>query len=245
MLGVGGGLFATPLLHFGCGLRLRRAVATSLVLVFATAFSATVTELFHAEPALSLPALLWLVPSGLVGAQAGFALSRRVSGRKLRAIFVVVLLVAAYRVLWAARPEVEPAAGALDLSLAAGLRVAAVGFGGGLVAPLLGIGGGLLVVPGLLLTVPELGYLGARACSMALASVTSLRSVWLCSRGGDIDLPRGGWLGFGALVGAVAGVSAVHRPGWAGGARILLGVVLVLVALRMALDLLRSRRPAP
>ncbi len=240
VLGVGGGLFATPLLHYGSKLPLRRAVATSLVLVFATAFSATITELFHAQTSLSGPVLLWLVPSGLLGAQVGYFVSRRIDARGLRAIFVVLLLAAAARILFSERAEDPVAVDAIRVPWTLGLRIAAVGFGGGVVAPLLGIGGGLLVVPGLLLAVPDLGYLVARACSMGLATVTSVRSVWLCSRGGDIDLPRGGWLGSGALVGAVLGVSAVHHPGWAAAARTLLGILLVLVALRMAWDLRRA-----
>jgi hypothetical protein len=51
--GIGGGLFAVPLLHFVRKLELRAAVATALVLVLATSTAATAAEALSPEPRAS------------------------------------------------------------------------------------------------------------------------------------------------------------------------------------------------
>ena len=70
--GLGGGLFAVPLLHYVFKLPLRRAVATGLCLVCATAVSSTTAEFLHEDSALLWEVVLPLVGGALVGAQIGF-----------------------------------------------------------------------------------------------------------------------------------------------------------------------------
>src|SRR5205085_12425805 len=74
------------------------------------------------------------------------------------------------------------------------LVVAAIGFVAGIVAPLLGIGGGLVAVPGLLYLAPDLGFLVARAASVAMSTVTAWQSVWLYRRDGEIKSAAALWL---------------------------------------------------
>ncbi len=240
--GIGGGLFAVPLLHYVLGFPLRRAVATALCLVLTTTVTATVVEAWHADSALDWP-LAGLVAGGaLGGAQLGYALAKRIPGRALRAVFTLVLFAAGARILiFDGRGEdvaVDAAIAFTPLALAAAF---AIGVGGGVLGPLLGIGGGLLMVPALFLIMPELGYLGARATSMAAATVTSGRSLTLFVRDGLVDRRAGLLCACGAFFGAAAGVMLVHRPGWAAYARIGMGAVLILVASRFLFDALRAR----
>jgi len=116
-----------------------------------------------------------------------------------------------------------------------------IGFAGGFLAPLLGIGGGLVVVPSLFLGFPTIGYVEARASSLAMAMVASGWSVRNYLRSGELDLRAILPLAAATAVGAVLGVRAVHLPGWGEIARTSLGAVLLLVAVRFAHDVLRTR----
>lgn len=238
LVGIGGGFFAVPLLHYGARLPLRVAVASALLVVLATSLSSTATELLHPRTALSLEVFAWLAAGGLLGAQLGYTASRLLPARALKAVFAAFLVAAAVRLVLAA-PAAAPTGGAPDLtSWSARATVALVGLGGGFLAPLLGIGGGILVVPALVLACPELGYLGARAAALALAVLTSLRSLALYRHERVVDLPRGLALAAGALLGAVLGTLTVHRPGWDEAARYVLAAVLASVAVRLVRDVL-------
>ena len=242
MCGIGGGLFAVPLLHYGFKLSLRSAVATALCLVFATALSATTTELLHPSNAFvpSLAALL--VAGSLVGAQIGHRIATRLPVQKLKAVFAIVLLLAGARLLLSASGG---AAGELvdGFSPGALVHVTALGIGlvAGIAVPLLGVGGGLVVVPALLFVVPELGYLGARAASLGMATITSARSIFLYRKSGLIEWRRAAWFAAGALGGAVVGVGWVHGEGNAELARQILGGVLCVAGVRFARD---ARKPS-
>jgi len=234
--GIGGGLFAVPILHFARGFPLKRAVGTGLVLVLATALAATLTELSRPHPALTARLVAPLVAGVLVGAPLGFAALQRVQVTLLRRIFVVVLAVASWRVL-AGRGAEAPASAGLDA--AALLVVGLVGLGGGFVAPLVGVGGGLLMVPGLYLLVGGVGFDEARAASLAAAVFAATRSLSMHARAGRVAWRTGIRFGLGALLGAGAGVGALGRWGLVLEARTLLGIVLALVALRFLVDVLR------
>ena len=242
MCGIGGGLFAVPLLHYAFKLSLKSAVATALCLVCATATSATVTELVHPERAL-VPAVVGLLIVGsLVGAQIGHRIATRLPVRKLKIVFVFVLLAAGTRLLLTSSGgSPVSAAGAFQPGPEVLAATLAVGLVAGIAVPLLGVGGGLVVVPALLFVVPELGYLGARAASLGMATVTSARSIFLYRKSGLIQWERAGWFALGALGGAVVGVGWVHGEGHAALARQILGGVLCLSGLRFALDARRAR----
>lgn len=242
LCGIGGGLFAVPVLHYLAGLELRRAVATSLCLVFVLSLVATGVEWSHAESALVPWVVVSLVAGGVLGARVGFRVAQRLRPAWLKAVFAIVLALAAVRVfaLDTFSSSAASADAGLDLGSAAG--VFAIGLGGGFVAPLLGVGGGLIVIPALFLGVPGVDYLEARACSMAMTIVVSSQSAWLYARAGSVDLRLALRLAALTVLGAVGGVLAVHADGWADLARSIMGVILALVALRFALDVLRARR---
>lgn len=239
--GIGGGLFAVPLLHFAFGLALRQAVATSLCLVAANALSSTASELLHADSALQWDVVLLLAGGALVGAQFGYFASKRLDERAVKGLFAVVMVAAGLRL--ALSGDIAAAPAELRSAYDAGGVAAVMGIGllAGAASPLLGIGGGLIVVPGLLLALPELGSLGARAASLGVACVTSLRSLRLYARERAIDLSVAPWFVLGALLGAAVGVQAVHLDGVADvGRRVLAGILLV-TAVRFARDV--ARRP--
>jgi len=243
--GIGGGLFMTPILHYVRKLPLKNAVATSLALVSASATSATTAELLHEDGRLTSDRFLLvgaLVVGSLLGAQAGFAVAKRIDATFLKLIFSVILLISGFRLLFPA----EQAAAVVEGMTVSHLEIAfasVVGFAAGFLAPLLGIGGGLVAVPALFLGVPSLGYLGARACGMAMGACASSRSLWLYAREGLVDKHRAVALACGALIGASVGVQFVHFEGAVVIAKKLMGVTLWVVAARFVFDVYRSRRP--
>ncbi|MFT5291406.1 MAG: putative membrane protein YfcA [Planctomycetota bacterium] len=240
LAGVGGGLLATPLLQHFLKLPLKTAAATSLVLVFATTASATLVELFEAELQLfwwvAWPTILGV----LCGAQIGFRVAQRIRTRPLQVVFVVFLVLSAVRLFFGGGPAAEALESELVLSRQAQILVALVGLAGGFLAPILGIGGGLIMVPGLLLVLPPLGFAGARAGSLAAGAFASLRALTLHARAARVCWPFGLRLGLGALIGAAMGVRVVHLPGLREVGRPLIGAILVFAALRFLRDLLRS-----
>ena len=171
----------------------------------------------------------------------GYLTAKRLPVAMLKAVFCVVLVVVGVRIL-----SMEARSGAVsdDASFAALTYAYAGGVGlfAGYVAPILGIGGGLVSVPALFLGIPPLGYLGARACSLAVGAVASLRSARLYARDGMVDFGLGAWLAAGALAGSAAGVATVHLPGVARYAQWAMGTILFVVAVRFALDVWRGRR---
>ena len=92
LCGIGGGVFAVPILVYGFRLPMQRAVANSLVLVAASTTSATAFESMHPERAFHAPTLFVLVPCALIGTWLGYLVGKRLSTRTLKQVFVALLL---------------------------------------------------------------------------------------------------------------------------------------------------------
>lgn len=242
MCGIGGGLFAVPLLYIGYRLPLRRAVATSLGLVFANATAATLSEALRADSAIDARLAACMIVGALLGARLGYLLGRKLDTRLLRMIFIAVLILSGLRV-WLGDALPAPAADIEQGPWTQGLLSVLIGFAGGVLAPLLGIGGGLIFVPALFIALPGLGFAGARACSMAASVAASMRSLFLyIGEGGIIVWPYLGWLATGAVLGGGGGVWAVHQPGVIEFARFLLVILMYYVALRLGFELRAEKR---
>ena len=244
MCGIGGGLFAVPLLHYVYKLTLKQSVVTSLGLVAATTISATLAEALRDDTALDWRVITCLVAGALIGAQFGFRVARTIDTRKLKIIFVAVLIFVAVRIFQIDSQGFDAPVAASKLQIFDFIKAVMIGFGGGFVSPLLGIGGGLVAVPALLILVPDLGHLGARACSMAMSVATSTRSMVLYYQAGDLDLRRAVNFGGGAAIGAFIGVQLVHITGVVEVAQLMLAGTLLAVAVRFAFDLRKHATPS-
>jgi len=249
LCGIGGGLFAVPLLHFGYRLDLPRAVGTSCALVLASAAGATLAELTRGlgDPVgvLRWGHFLALASGALVGARLGVAASRRIRTRELEWLFAVLLALSAVELL-AGGGAPEGAAGtAGGAPERASWTAFGVGLAGGFVAPLFGIGGGLLLVPGQLWLLPQMGFVAARASSLAAAVVSSAVALALHGRDGRVDRVPAACMVLGAAPGAALGARVVYAPGVAELAQLLLGGILVYLALRFGVAAWRHRRRSP
>jgi len=236
LCGVGGGIFAGPLLH-ARGSTLRRSAATALLVVLATTLTSSVAEVLRPDSELDLAVAVPLALGALFGAGFGFALSQRVDERALKWAFALMLFLGGLRVLF-----FTTALGGASFGPAATVALAlGIGVAGGFLTPL-GIAGGVFMVPALFLCLHSLGFNGARACALAAGAVGATRSFALHARAGNVVFPLGWPLAVGALIGAIGGVIAAHDPILSHGGRILLGIVLLAQAARFLLEL---RQPRP
>ncbi len=233
-----------PLLHYGFKLPLRRAVATGLCLVCATAFASTTAELLHEESALLWELVLPLVAGAIVGAQFGFLLSKRVNERALKGVFTVLLIVIGLKILLSVSVPAAAAEAGRQFGLGVTAGVVGLGLIAGTLSPLLGIGGGLIVVPALLFTMPEIGANGARAAALALACVTSVRSIHLYLKERTVDMSVAPWIALGALSGAAIGVQFAHMPGVSAIGQRVFGLILLVTAVRFGKDAFFAAAPS-
>lgn len=201
--GVGGGILLVPYLAIRRGVPQKIAQATSLVLVSMAAAAGAATYALRGSVEW-LPAA-FVLAGGLAGAVVGAALVQRIHDRRLRALFGVILILAAVRLLW---PTGAPSTSDVPtLTVTGALLYLAAGLGMGVLSALFGIGGGILLVP---ILVAGFGY------GQQLASGTSLVVMAPIALVGAIRLTRPGltrWgegarFGAGAIVGAVIGAVA-------------------------------------
>lgn len=239
--GIGGGIFATPIQHYVCRVPLQRAISISLVLVLVMTVVATAGESLRPDGAIDWSVVGLLLVGSIPGAQLGYAVGSRASVRTLKLAFVVLMVAAALRTATLSSQGGAEQRSDVELAVLEVFLTVAIGLGGGFLAPLLGVGGGILVIPMLFLTIPEMTYLEARACSMAMSIVNAAQSVWLHVRDGRVDFRAAAPYALVAVVGALAGTWLVHLPGWGEVARIALTCVLLFVAVRFALDVRATR----
>jgi len=237
LCGIGGGIFAGPLLHVVRGVPLQRAAATAILVVLPTTLFATGAEALRADSQLLWALALPMALGALLGAQMGFAASKRIDERGLKGLFAVVLALAGGRVLFFSAPLAGMAGPEGGL---AGAWALAIGVAGGFLTPLLGVAGGVLMVPAMFLLMGQ-PFGVARACALAAGAVSGLRSLVLHTGAGNVSYSLGLPLAAGAALGALLGVSAAHQPMLASAGRIGLGIVLLLQAARFLGEL--RRRP--
>jgi hypothetical protein len=107
-----------------------------------------------------------------------------------------------------------------------------IGFAGGVLAGLFGVGGGILFVPTLAFVL-GLTQLHAEASSLLAILPTSVVGTWRQHRYGNVDLRAAAFIGLGAIAGVEGGVALAETlPGDA--LRRLFGVLLLASAAQIA-----------
>lgn len=108
VLGIGGGLFIIPSLNLFLGIKLKTAIAASIVAVIATSLGGgNVYVRNHvADVRLGLLLALATVPGAIIGAK----IATLVNARVLAGVFALVLAVSAYRMFVSGRQKPSPPA---------------------------------------------------------------------------------------------------------------------------------------
>lgn len=235
LLGVGGGIILVPLLVGVVGLDQHRAHATSLAAILVIALTGAIRLGVAGEVDWVVGALVGL--GAITGSTFGSRLMGRMSPRVLRAVFVLVLTVAAVRMLTGG-----------DVGLGAGLEgfpvvvvAVAVGLLAGFAGALAGIGGGVIIVPSLVffLGIEQHTAGGTSLMAIVFTALAATRVNW---RAGRVDLREGFTLGGAGVISALVGSSVALALDASLLTRIFGGFAL-LVAIRMALSLRSAQRP--
>jgi uncharacterized membrane protein YfcA len=223
--GVGGGIIVVPLLTVALGVPLHNAIAVSLLGVIA--ISATASANFLEAGLVSRRIGLTLLVSTALGGIAGGFVAGLVDARLLAALFGVVLIAVALRMLFGREP-VEPETledlGPLEFDATyveprtgeeVAYRVRNFGIGSvvsvfaGMLSGLLGIGGGIVNVPTMnsLMGVP---IRVATTTSTYMLGATAVASSVLYFSRGEVDPALASAVVVGSVIGARLGARLHH-----------------------------------
>ncbi len=229
VIGIGGGVLFVPILVLIFDFDMKNAVGTSLLAVLITSISSATAYIKRKKVLYKLGFILEgaSVPGAILGAQ----FSEYVPSTVLKIMFVLFLFIMAIEILRNSgemhnNSDAEPRykkdslPSALVLSFLAGFLSAS-----------LGIGGGVLKVP-IMIVILELPVHYAIGTSAFMIVITATAGILQHFYYGHIDLFYGGLLGVGALIGAQLGakVSLETKPKKL---RIIFGIIIILIALRM------------
>lgn len=201
LFGVGGGIVLVPGLVVLAGLGQYQAHATSLAAIVVTAPAALVP--FVVEGAVSWPATVALAAGALAGAAGGADVMRRISARRLRMLFGILMVVVAIR-LFLPGTSGSASDGAVALGVLAILGLGITGVATGLLSGLMGVGGGIVLVPAMVLAF-GFGQHLAQGTSLAVIVPTAVMGAWRHSQNGYTHWRTGLTVGAGGVVGGVVG----------------------------------------
>jgi len=230
LLGSGGSILTVPVLHYLVGQPEKLAIGGSLLVVGLIAVAAAMPYAFSRQ--VDWRNVAWFGLPGMAGAWLGATLARWVPGPVQLALFALVMLVAAWRMLRGGvmqRPDHEPRR----------LAVVAGGIGVGALSGLVGVGGGFLIVPALVLLagVPMASAVGTSLAVIALNSFTGFLKYLGVLQQQSLELD---WRVLLTVAGiGVIGSFAGHRLGRRlpqATLRRLFGVFLVVMGLFIAVD---------
>jgi uncharacterized membrane protein YfcA len=232
LLGAGGSILTVPALMFALGVDPKVAIVMAFPIVGGAAFVGAVRQWFLKN--IDLRVALAFGAANMVGAFAGAALARNLSGTFQLALLVVVMTAASITML-TSRPRRE----AVDGAVAQPHRVTAplllLGAAAGVLTGMVGIGGGFILVPVLVF----FGKLSMReATGTSLTVIAMNTGAAYAGYSGVVDVPWmlvfafGGVTAIGVLIGGSFSSripDQVLRRGFGG----MLLVVIVLLSLKL------------
>ncbi|GAB3411561.1 sulfite exporter TauE/SafE family protein [Schumannella luteola] len=234
LFGVGGGIIMVPLLTTIVGFDHRRAAATSLAAIVPTAIAGTASYAAGGQVQLLAAAIIGV--GGIVGAQIGSRLLRRLPLGWLRWLFVALLVVVAVRTLI----EVPSRGGEFAITPPSVIGLVALGLVMGIASGLFGIGGGILVVP-VLIAVFGANDLLAKGTSLAAMILTALSGTIANVRAHLVRPAEGLVLGVAAVASSFGGVALAFGLSPLV-ANILFALLIAFSAVQIVIAALRDRR---
>jgi uncharacterized protein len=227
LTGAGGAIIAVPMLVFGLHLSMAQAGPVGLLAVAIAAATGAVLGLRSGTLRYRAAGLMAL--AGGITSPLGIWSAQRVPNAPLAAVFALVLVIVAARMLlqaWreqqgivvaaAAAPppcRLDPVTGRLRWNSRCAGALGLAGAVAGFLSGLLGVGGGFILVPSLL-AVSDLPMKAVVATSMGVLALVSVVGVASASVGGHMQWQVGWPFAAGALAGMVGGRQfAAHLAG--------------------------------
>ena len=206
LVGGGGSILATPLLLYVVGVGSPHlAIGTGATAVSVAALFNFGTHAKAGHVRWSSAALFAAV--GVGGALAGSTLGKAVDGRKLLALFGVLMVVVGALML---RTRAEDARPRYDARSSA--RCAVLAFLAGIASGFFGVGGGFLIVPCLLFaySMPMIDAVGSSLLAVCAFSTATAANY---ARSGLVVWPVAAWFVAGGILGGFAGMRLACRLG--------------------------------
>ena len=205
LFGIGGGAVLVPLLVLWLAVPQHRAHATSLAAIIVTAASGMAR--FAGDSEVHYAAGFVIAASAVLGALVGAHLMHRLSAKRLRQAFAVLLIVVSLQMLFGYTPE----AGAIALSGPKAI-VAYLLLGGaaGVLSGLMGVGGGVILVPAMVLLFGFTQH-ASEGTSLLIIIPTAIVGSIRHAKHGYTDWRLAWILGLGGLVGAWLGADVALR----------------------------------
>jgi len=207
LTGVGGGAIMVPLLTGRLGLGQHRAHGTSLAVIM---FVATIGFLpYWRSGNVDWRLAFTLIPGALVGVYAGARAMMKVPELQLRLLFGVFLFFVAFRQLVWTVSAGSPTGGVEALAVDA-----AVGFAGGVLAGVLGVGGGAIFAPAIVILGLSSGddlQKVAQGVSLAVIVATAALGTATNLRQDAVDVSLVGWIVPAAVLAAFGAALLANR----------------------------------
>ncbi len=194
LFGVGGGTIIVPLLILWLAYGEREATGTSMAAIIVIALFAVIFQAAAYGNVDPGKAAIVGIP-GIGGAVAGTALQQRLPQRAISLLFAALLLVVAVQLI----------APPFDEGTRSVVAAAILGFAGGMVGGLLGVGGGILFVPALAIFL-EQPQVEAEATSLLAIVPVAIVATWRQAGYGNVRLREGLWIGALSPLGVAIGV---------------------------------------
>lgn len=185
LLGSGGSILTVPVLVYLVGQEEKVAIAGSLAIVGTIALVGSLPKLRKRQ--VQWRTILVFAPPGMLGTYLGASLASWVSGVVQLALFAVVMLMAAWRMLKPVPEASGRSSAGMDSEVSSASadvtgkvvfwKIAPAGLMVGIITGLVGVGGGFLIVPALVL----LGGLTMRravATSLVIIAIQSYTGFW-------------------------------------------------------------------
>jgi uncharacterized protein len=234
LFGVGGGILIVPALVLVLHFDQRLAHGTSLAAVLPIAFSSVISYATAGE--IDWAVALFLAIGAVTGAVLGTHLLHRLPHDVLAGVFIVVLVATAVRLI----VDTSDATGRGDMTVLMAVLLIVAGVAAGILAGLLGVGGGIIMVPIMVVAVGLPAAL-AKGTSLAVIIPTSIMGTWRNRKKRNADIRTALILGVAGIASAfIAGKISVGMSESVSNA--LFALLLVIVAIRMAAELIADRR---
>lgn len=142
LLGIGSGSIIVPFLYFLFSVPIKIAIGTSLFIIF---FSSMAGFLVHLkEKNFDLKLAILLIISGVIGAQTGAHLTKTLPDLLVKILFILVIVSLGFKLLFTNTEKKTDDKGIYKLSI---WKTLLIGFLGGVVSGLCGVGGAIFLVP--------------------------------------------------------------------------------------------------
>ncbi|HOJ30907.1 MAG TPA: sulfite exporter TauE/SafE family protein [bacterium] len=142
LTGMGGGTIYVPVFYFLFGFSIKKAIGTSLLVIFISSVSAFFAHARGRQ--IDFKMSIYLVVSGIIGAQIGSAITARLPDIAVKIFFICLTMFLSFNMWRDRKNEVESCPANMNFSP---VKLTLIGLTGGVISGMGGVGGAIVLVP--------------------------------------------------------------------------------------------------